>query len=64
MKCLPCAGAFITIIARYSKKASLVLCCFAGQQAEGYLISLIHTAVKRDSFLRRLYPKLNSSISL
>jgi len=50
MKCLPCASGFITIIARYSKKALSVLCCFAGQQAERYLISLIHTAVKRDSY--------------
>jgi len=52
MKCLPCSDGVIKIIARFHKKASLLLCCFTGQQAERYLILLIHKAVKRDSFFK------------
>jgi len=54
MNCLTCADGFIKLIARFHIKASLLLGCFTGQQAERYLIFLIYTGVKRDCFLRRL----------
>jgi len=55
MKCLPCADGIIKIIARFHKKASLLLCCFTGQQAERYLISLIRC--QKRFFLTKIISK-------